>query len=101
MGVTDPLSSMQDRAVYRDQTCSVLQVHAWTGEMVGSGPRIIQFLYKSPVEKSKVVFPPVGVRTEEEAVCVAALVREAAEEFNKRNIPSLRNRPVQYFTTAV
>merc|ERR1719427_1150771 len=98
-------TSIQVMSVYNDGGCSVQQLPsvlpATPTEVVGRGPKLLQFFYQNPVDDIKVGFPPVGVTTNEEVNCVVALVTEKAEDYNRRNNLTGRGKPVQYYSSAV
>ena len=81
-------TSIQVMSVYNDGGCSVQQLPsvlpATPTEVVGRGPKLLQFFYQNPVDDIKVGFPPVGVTTNEEVNCVVALVTEKAEDYNRQ-----------------
>ena len=89
--------------VYSHAGCSVqlASVCPSPGTVVGVGPKILQFFYQNPKDDIKIGFPPVRVTTDEEVNCVVALVTEKAEDFNRRNNLCQKDKPVQYYSSAV
>ena len=55
--------------------------------MIGDplGSRTLQFFYRDTGAGTKLCFPPVRVTTELEVDCVAALLREKAEQFHRKH----------------
>ena len=55
--------------------------------MIGDplGSRTLQLFYRDTGAGTKLCFPPVRVNTELEVDCVAALIREKAEQFHRKH----------------
>ena len=68
-------------------------------EVIGKGPKVLQFFYENPAESIRVGFTPVRVTSDEEVKGVVALVTEKADEYNKKH--GLSEKPVQYLSSAV
>jgi len=72
---------------------------ATSNETIGEGPKVLQFFYENPAENIWIGFTPVRVTSDEEVKGVVALVRERADEYNKKF--GLSEKPVQYLSSAV
>ena len=72
---------------------------ATPNETIGEGPKVLQFFYENPAENIRIGFTPVRVTSDEEVKGVVALVREKADEYNKKH--GFSEKPVQYLSSAV